>query len=371
MCRGVAKHEPVPRRSSNRLIHHELDKGFTARRHRIVAQQHHSRTNLGRGVMQPHRHPLGDRPRFRGKYLQFRIDPVGRRMQHGIEHHVAATDRILADLIARKIERAAIPCLPVLRGAILHMDGPHTRHPPRRTDNDLISYRNAAGEHGSRHHGARTGQCERTIDREAETSLRRAAGPCRRRREKMRAQFRDACPGRAGHREHRRIVQRRWRQQIRDLDLNLGEALGVHHIRLCNRDRAGVDAEQIDDRQMFDGLRHDAVIGGNHQQREIDSGRTGEHVVNEAFVPRHVDKTKNAAPRHRQIGKTEIDRYAARLLFFQAIGIDARQRPHQRGLAMIDMPCGADNHHADSGNGRSASFLARSISATDNAANVG
>ena len=40
---------------------------------------------------------------------------VGRRMQRGIEHHVAARDRVLADAVAGEIERAAVASLPALR----------------------------------------------------------------------------------------------------------------------------------------------------------------------------------------------------------------------------------------------------------------
>ena len=46
----------------------------------------------------------------------------------------------------------------------------------------------------------------------------------------------------------------------------------------------------------------------------------------------------------RQIGEAEIDRDAARLLLLQAVGIDAGQRAHERGLAVVDMAGGADDH---------------------------
>ena len=55
-------------------------------------------------------------------------------------------------------------------------------------------------------------------------------------------------------------------------------------------------------------------------------------------------KPSTDAVRRRQIGKAEIDRDAARFLLLQAIGIDAGQRAHQRGLAVIDMAGGADDH---------------------------
>ena len=46
----------------------------------------------------------------------------------------------------------------------------------------------------------------------------------------------------------------------------------------------------------------------------------------------------------RHLGKSEIDRYAAPFLLGQTVGVDARQRFNERGLAVIDMPGGADDH---------------------------
>ncbi len=107
-----------------------------------------------------------------------------------------------------------------------------------------------------------------------------------------------------------------------------------------------LDAEQVDDRQMLARLRHHAVVGGDDQQHEVDAGRAGQHVVDEALVARHVDEAEHAAVRRRQIGEAEIDGDAARLLLLQAVGVDAGQRAHQRGLAVVDVAGGADDHGA-------------------------
>ena len=59
------------------------------------------------------------------------------------------------------------------------------------------------------------------------------------------------------------------------------------------------------------------------------------------------------AVRRRQIGEAEVDRDAARLLLLQAVGVDAGQRAHQRGLAVVDVAGGADDH-GDAPGGASA-----------------
>ena len=55
------------------------------------------------------------------------------------------------------------------------------------------------------------------------------------------------------------------------------------------------DAEQVEDRQVLARLRHDALVGGDDQQREVDAAGAGEHVLDEALVARHVDDARRCA----------------------------------------------------------------------------
>ena len=57
------------------------------------------------------------------------------------------------------------------------------------------------------------------------------------------------------------------------------------------------DAEEIEDVQVLDGLRHHAVVGGDHQQRVVDAAHAGQHVADEALVARHVHEADQAAAR--------------------------------------------------------------------------
>ncbi len=130
--------------------------------------------------------------------------------------------------------------------------------------------------------------------------------------------------------------------------LDFGDAAGaqfvVGEVGFGQRYDAGSDAEQIDDLQMLDGLRHYSVIGGDHQKHEIDAGRAGEHVVDEALVTGHVDKAEHRAVRQQMIGIAEIDGDAAPLLLGKPVGIDAGQGFDEGGLAVVDMAGGTDDH---------------------------
>ena len=92
---------------------------------------------------------------------------------------------------------------------------------------------------------------------------------------------------------------------------------------------------------MLARLRHHAVVQRHHQQRRIDAAGTGQHGVHEALVPGHVNEAERIG-----IGVAEIDGDAAPLLLGESVCVDAGQRLHQRGLAVIDMAGGADDHAA-------------------------
>jgi hypothetical protein len=120
-------------------------------------------------------------------------------------------------------------------------------------------------------------------------------------------------------------------------------------------------AQQVDDRQVLARLRHRPVVGRHDEQHMVDAGGAGEHVAHQLFVTRHVDEAQHLPAGQRQIGEAEVDRDAARLLFLQAVGVDASERLHQRGLAMVDVTCGSDDH---GGVGREAAREASIVGAT-------
>jgi hypothetical protein len=72
----------------------------------------------------------------------------------------------------------------------------------------------------------------------------------------------------------------------------------------------------------------------------------GHHRAHELFVARHVDETDTAAVFQRHPGVTEFDGDAAPLFFRQPVGVDARQRAHERRLTVVDVACSADDHVA-------------------------
>ena len=104
---------------------------------------------------------------------------------------------------------------------------------------------------------------------------------------------------------------------------------------------------------MFARLRHYTIVGGDHEQGEVDAAGTGDHRVHEALVAGHVDEAEHVTGGQSaidsrgfngNIGVAELYRYAAGLFFLQAVGVHARQRSYQRGLAVVDVAGGTDDH---------------------------
>ena len=90
---------------------------------------------------------------------------------------------------------------------------------------------------------------------------------------------------------------------------------------------------------MFPRLRHHALVRGHDEQRPIYRRRAGDHRVDEALVPRHIDERELELT--LGVGKRrepEHQRDAATLLFGQAVAVHAGECPDERGLAVIDMP---------------------------------
>ena len=126
--------------------------------------------------------------------------------------------------------------------------------------------------------------------------------------------------------------------------LDLRQPLGGNEIDLGERNDAVLQAEEIEDLQMLAGLRHRPVVGGDDQQDEIDADGAREHVVHETLMAGHVDEAQGLRTVDGSIGEADIDGDAARLLFGQTVGIDPRERPNQRRLAVIDVAGRADDH---------------------------
>ncbi len=96
---------------------------------------------------------------------------------------------------------------------------------------------------------------------------------------------------------------------------------------------------------MLLGLWHPALVGGYHEQGDVDCLDPGEHVLDEPLVAGHVDERHLRPTGERRPGKAEIDGEPSSLLLGPAVGITPGQSVDQRRLAMVDMTGGPDHRH--------------------------
>ena len=84
-------------------------------------------------------------------------------------------------------------------------------------------------------------------------------------------------------------------------------------------------------------LRPGALGGVDHEQEEVDAGRTGDHVADEALVAGDVDDGEPTSAGQVERRVAEVDRDPARLLLGQTVGVLAGQGSDEPGLAVIDV----------------------------------
>jgi hypothetical protein len=131
--------------------------------------------------------------------------------------------------------------------------------------------------------------------------------------------------------------QLRRSQQLSDLLGRELDRLQIHRVALRERYDAARDPEQLADRQVFARLRHDALVGGDCQQQQVDARGTGDHGAHEPLVTGDVHHPDARPPLQVERREAEIERDAAGFLFRQPIGVDAGERVYQCGLAVIDV----------------------------------
>ena len=130
---------------------------------------------------------------------------------------------------------------------------------------------------------------------------------------------------------------------IGQLELGELEGFAVDEIGLGHRDEPRPDVEELQDRDVFGGLRHPALVRGDDEERDLHRADAGEHVLHEAHVTGHVDEPDVGAGGQGREREAEVDREPARLLLREPVGIGARQREHERRLAVVDVPGGRND----------------------------
>ncbi len=129
--------------------------------------------------------------------------------------------------------------------------------------------------------------------------------------------------------DHARAVEGRPREAGLHVAPHRGEGVVVDDVGVGQRHDAVLDAEQLEDDQVFLALGHPPLASRHDEHDDIDRADAGQHVLEEPHVPGHVDEADLDSRRERGEREAEVERQPACLLFGEAVGIGARQREHE------------------------------------------
>src|SRR5690554_1662242 len=147
-------------------------------------------------------------------------------------------------------------------------------------------------------------------------------------------------------------------QQLANLELNeLQDLFVVDHVGLVQRHHQVGDTNLAGEQHVLTGLSHRAVGSGNHEDRAVHLGSTGDHVLDVVSVARGVNVSV-VTLRGLVLDVRDVDRDAALALFRcgvdrRKVALDVGRRGvlvskhlrdggRQRGLSVVDVTDGSD-----------------------------
>ena len=256
--------------------------------------------------------------------------------------HVATPRRDLAEL--RHVQGQALPRA-TLRGlAEEALHAPDVADLVSRDALDAIAEAHPAVDRNAGHHRAEARPREGALDGHAKHARPPLALQFADARHKGVVELREAVEGLRRDRADRRPVEKGAAQEGGDLAAPRLHPVGRDQVDLGQRHEAVPDAEQLHDLHMLDRLRHDAVVGGDDQDRQVDARYAGDHVADELLVAGHIDDPRAEVPAEEARGEAEFDGEAALHLLLQAAGHAPGEHLDQARLAVVHVPRRAEHH---------------------------
>ena len=135
--------------------------------------------------------------------------------------------------------------------------------------------------------------------------------------------------------DRRVLVELLGGQQLADLQLDeLEQLLVVDRVGLVQRDQDVGHADLAGEQHVLAGLRHRAVGGGDHQDRTVHLGGTGDHVLDVVGVTGGVDvRVVTLLGLVLHVG--DVDRDAALTLFRRIVDLVECARLVQIGILVV------------------------------------
>ena len=120
-------------------------------------------------------------------------------------------------------------------------------------------------------------------------------------------------------------------------------AQGGQEVRLGERDDPRAHSQQAQHVEVLGRLWHRTLVGRHAQDGHVHPECRADHRAQEALVAGHVHHAGRADAGKIQVGVARLQRDPSPLLLRQPVGVDPGERLHQRRLAVVDVPGGADH----------------------------
>ena len=338
--RERADDEPVVRQHEGRRVQTHDRRGGRPRRDLAALQRRDTRQVLRRAVVQPHLVARAQRPGA-GKHRDPGVEAPSRESgELGRRQPVAPADVVTVE--AAQVHAGAAAGVHHLGLVVVHLDAAHAGAGAAGLDGQHVSRADLARPQGAGDHRADALEREDAVHGQAGRAAAAARLGAARGALERGQQVVQAAPVPGAHGDDLAAVVGRGLEELAHVRFRQLQQFLVHDVRLGQRHDPVAHAQQLDDGQVLHRLRHDAVVGGDDQQEEVDAGRPGHHGAHEALVARHVDHAQPGARRQLQLRVAELDGDAALLLLAQPVGVLAGEPRDERRLAVVDVTGGAE-----------------------------
>ena len=341
--RAGADHEPVAAARGDPRLETQLTERRAAGRERPRLEQPHASQRLGARHVHANARAVCERLRL-GQKLELDVEHRGRAQGSRMDDHVAPLQRVRFQ--SGQVHRGARPGQRPRHGLAVDLEPPHARPQAARQDLDLVGQLEAPGDERACHDGAEALELEHSVDRQPRHARSGARGRSERQLEQRGLQRLETLAGARRQPHHRAAREERAGDELGDLLLGDRLRRRVGQVALAERHDSARHAEQPADLEVLARLRHHRLVGRDHQYHGVDAVCAGQHVAHEALVPGHVDEGGHDPGSELRVREAEVDRDPALLLLFEPVGVGARECPHERALAVVDVAGGPDDEGA-------------------------
>ncbi|OHB65493.1 MAG: hypothetical protein A2Y77_11080 [Planctomycetes bacterium RBG_13_62_9] len=329
----------VSRSGHDGIVQKDLDQALPAGLEAALLEQIDARRGLGGPGVELHLDAIFQVALLLVQQLQLAQVPLVRSEVVADRDDVAALNGLRVPL--GDVQGGALAGHRLGAVAAIDLDRPEAAFGPLRQEHDLVADRHGPARRDPGHDRAVAFGRERPLHRHAEDPLRRSRrDACHQRLEGL-VEFLESLAGDVRDGQDRGILQERAGQEAFDFLCD-----GLLAFRRDDIDlRQGHDpmrhAQQGEDIHMLAGLRHDAVVGCDHEDAAVDPGGARHHCLDEVLVAGDIDDADLDVGDDAR-GKAQLDRHATFLLDLEPVRVAAGQELDQCGLAVVDMPGGAE-----------------------------